>query len=261
MRTYFAFLLLLALYATAVHPAARSVKTPASSEAMDGSAAWARILEDNVDSHGRVDFRRLAVDSSRLARHTQWLAVHGPVSTPADFATRDAILAYRLNAYNANAMLTVLRAGASGSLGGWRRTKVFVLSPIRIDGSWTSLYRYENQVIRPLGDPRVHFALNCMVKGCPQLPREPFSAELLDAQLNLAAREFVQEQRNVSVDRPSRVVWLSSIFSFYTEDFLQKSESLIAYINQFREPGEAVPKDFTIRFFPYDWTVNRQHAE
>ena len=44
-----------------------------------------------------------------------------------------------------------------------------------------SLYTFENEVIRPLGEPRVHFALNCLVRGCPRLPPTPFVAERLDA--------------------------------------------------------------------------------
>ena len=38
-----------------------------------------------------------------------------------------------------------------------------------------SLYTLENDVIRPLGDERVHFALNCMVVSCPRLPRVAFT--------------------------------------------------------------------------------------
>ena len=252
---------MLGLAALAPRPTILSAQAAAELGAEDGPSAWTQILEAQVDDHGRIDFAGLAADAGRLERHVHWLASHGPVSSPADYASRDAILAYHLNAYNANAMLTVLQNGAGGSLDAWRRVKVFLLSPIRVDDSWTTLYNYENRVIRPLADPRVHFALNCMVKGCPRLPRLPFSAEVLDTQLNHAAQEFVRDQRNVRVDKPRKLVWLSEIFSFYTEDFLRTHESLIAYLNQYRDSADAVPNDFTIQFFPYDWTVNRRAAD
>ncbi len=261
MVTLSALLLLGGLAATALSPASHFAQVPYEREATDSPGAWARILEAHVDHRGRIDFAGLAAAPAHLERHVHWLASHGPATSPAEHGTRDAILAYHLNAYNANAMLTVLRSGADGSLSLWRRIRVFVLSPIHIDGSWTSLYSYENRVIRPLNDPRVHFALNCMVKGCPQLPRVPFSADVLQTQLEHAAREFVRDRHNVRVDVPSEAVWLSSIFAFYTEDFLQERESLIAYINQFRDVGETIPKSYSIRFFHYDWTVNRQDAD
>ncbi|MCI0400628.1 MAG: DUF547 domain-containing protein [Gammaproteobacteria bacterium] len=46
-----------------------------------------------------------------------------------------------------------------------------------------SLYAYENDVIRKLGEPRVHFALNCVALGCPILPKKPFTGKWLDAEL------------------------------------------------------------------------------
>ena len=54
------------------------------------------------------------------------------------------------------------------------------------------------------------------------------------------------------------MVWLSSIFSFYTDDFLAHDASLIAYVNRMRGTGERIPADYAVRFLPYDWTVNRQ---
>lgn len=260
-RALVALLLLLGLAATDLRPATLFAQAPHELGDTDGPGAWARVLEAHVDYQGRIDFAGLAAAPARLERHVHWLASHGPATSPADYVTRDAILAHHLNAYNANAMLTVLRSGADGSLSLWRRIRVFVLAPIRIDGSWTSLYSYENRVIRSVGEPRVHFALNCMVKGCPELPRVPFSAELLETQLDRAAREFVRDRHNVRVDAPNGAVWLSSIFAFYTEDFLQERGSLIAYINQFRDVGETIPNALAIRFFLYDWTVNRQDAD
>ena len=64
-----------------------------------------------------------------------------------------------------------------------------------------SLYTYENDVIRPLGDPRVHVSLNCMVRGCPRLPRSPFSGKVLQKQLEALAIEFFNEKRTHTIHR------------------------------------------------------------
>lgn len=116
------------------------------------------------------------------------------------------------------------------------------------------MYNFENDVIRPLGDPRIHFALNCMVVSCPRLLRAAFNTDKIDQQLDEAARTFIGESRNVRVDGGKREVWLSSIFKFYTEDFLAHEPGLIAYVNRYR--ADKIPTDFAIRFQDYDWTVN-----
>lgn len=227
----------------------------------EAQAAWARVLARHVDARGRIDFDGLATASADLEAYVDWLGVHGPRSLPAAYTSPAAVLAYHLNAYNALAMRTVLRAGPRGTLDAWRRIKVFVLTPQRVDGGWTTLYFYENHVIRPLGEPRVHFALNCMVRDCPRLPYAPFDAATLDAALTTAAREFVDDPRKLTLAPNRRVLRLSSIFAFYTEDFLVRDASLVAYLNRLRDPREAIPADYAVEFMPYDWTVNRQNLD
>ena len=119
-----------------------------------------------------------------------------------------------------------------------------------------SLYEYENKVIRPLGDARVHVALNCMSVGCPRLPRTPFLPHTLQVQLDREARTFYNESRNVAVDPEARVLRLSEILDFYRGDFLAQAPSLAAYVNRYRV--ERVPEDYAVQFIPYDWTVFRQ---
>ena len=114
------------------------------------------------------------------------------------------------------------------------RIRFFYLTGLDVGGKPISLYALENHVIRPLGEPRVHFALNCMVRSCPRLPREPFDAARLDAQLDREARRFLNEERNVQVDPAARTVRLSSILKWYEADFLAAQPSLIAYVNQYR---------------------------
>lgn len=111
-------------------------------------------------------------------------------------------------------------------------------------------------MIRPLGEERVHLALNCMAVSCPRLPRGPFTAANLDGELGAATRLFLSEPRNLQVDPERQVVRLSAIFEFYTVDFLKRSPSLIAWVNRYR--AEPIPSDYRVEFLPYDWTINAQ---
>ena len=80
--------------------------------------------------------------------------------------------------------------------------------------------------------------------------------EKLDAQLDREAKRFFNESRNISVDDPAKLLSLSGILSFFTSDFLAHAPSLAAYVNRYRDAK--VPESYTVRFIPYDWTINRQ---
>ena len=245
--------LLLAGCATVVPPPRVEV-----SAARPPEDAWTRVLQQRVDEQGRVDFAGLAQDRSDLDRYVAWIYQHSPASDPGLYPTPAHVLAYHLNAYNALAMYNILEAGIPQSLSGLKKVRFFYLRKVKIGGESMTLYAYENEVIRKLGEPRVHFALNCMSVGCPHLPREPFRAATLDAQLDHEARRFFNEPRNVRVDEAARKIHLSEILKFYTEDFLKAAPSLPAFVNRYREPP--VPEDYGIAFTDYDWTVNAQPA-
>ncbi len=215
---------------------------------------WTGVLSRHVDDAGRIDFSALAQDHADLDRVVAFVAAVDPVSQPQRFPDRTSRLSFYINAYNALAMYGVVQTGVPDSLSGLTKFTFFYLRTFPIGGKSISLYSFENDVIRPLGEERVHFALNCMVMSCPRLPRTAFSADEVDRQLDTAARTFMAEKRNVSVDPIRREVWLSAIFDFYTKDFLDHAPSLIAYVNRYRT--EPIPFEFKVRFFDYDWTVN-----
>lgn len=220
---------------------------------------WSQVLNEFVDDQGRVDFYALADSRSELDEFVEFIGRVGPASDPVQFESPAQVLAYHINAYNALAMHGVVDRGIpSGFTNFIKRAVFFKFHKIGVAGESTSLYDYENDVIRSLGEPRVHFALNCMVRACPRLRREPFRAQVLDTQLDAAAREFFTKDRNIRVDTDRREVWLSEILDFYTEDFVQDGarRDLIGYINQFlRSP---IDERYDVKFIPYDWTINQQ---
>jgi len=247
-------LLALALAATGCALNVPAPKTPV--QAPEASErAWARVLDAWVDDRGRIDFAGIAKAPGDLDAYVAWVGAVSPESSPGSFPTAESRLAYWINAYNALAMYNAIQSGIPRSLGG-TKFRFFYRDRLVLGGKRVSLYALENEVIRPLGDPRIHFALNCMVRGCPRLPRVPFEAARLDEQLDSAARLFFNEERNVALDPAAKAVRFNEILRFYTKDFLAKAESLIAYANLYR--SEKIPADWKVRFIPYDWTLNRQ---
>lgn len=221
--------------------------------------SWADVLHRSVDWLGRVDFNDLGMNPASLNEYVAYISEVSPERNPEKFPAAQDRLAYYLNSYNALAMYGVIAHEFPEDFHSlWDRAGFFKFTRFNIGGREISLYDYENDVIRPLGDPRIHFALNCMVKACPRLPQTPFSAVNLDATLDMLAREFVNHRGHVQVLPSAGLVRLSEIFRFYKKDFVnpKTAASLIAYINQYRDVP--IDENLNIEFIAYDWTVNYQ---
>jgi len=220
---------------------------------------WEKVLETFVNAEGQTDFIALAKQADDLQAYVDFVARVSPQSEPFLFPTENDVLVYHINTYNALAMHGVIAAGIPADFDGFfKRLRFFKLRDIQIGGELTSLYDYENDVIRPLGEPRVHFVLNCMVKDCPRLPQQVFVAETLDSDLTQLTREFFNKAKHLKLNNGMSTVSVSEILDFYTEDFVVSGDEqdLLPYINQFR--SSPIPADYRVEFIDYDWTINQQ---
>ncbi len=252
---------LLAALCIGVLAGCATVATPPAvppTTAAQAEAAWARVLDRFVDARGAVAFRALAADRADLDRMLRHVA-----DTPLNsFTGIRARLAHMVNAYNALSMANVIASGLPETHAGLvAKLRFFVLRKQVIGGEAMSLYSFENDVIRPftraIGEPRVHFALNCSALACPALPRTPFDAATLDAELARETLAFFARPENLRVDDAARAIWLSELLNFYPNDFVPAhGTSLVDYVN--RALGLSLPLDYAVRFTPYDWTVAQQ---
>jgi len=236
--------------------------TPKSSKAnpyLDALPLWSRVLEKFVDEQGRTDFKALASDVDELKQFLAVIAEISPTSHPDLFDNQQKVLAYHVNAYNALAMWGVIERDIPKNFSSLlKRASFFKFRSVQIGGKKTNLYDYENKVIRPLGEPRMHFALNCMVVDCPRLPQTVFTAENLEQDLQNAAVEFFNKDKHIQIKTESQQVHLSGIMKFYTKDYVAsgKKQDLIGYVNQYRE--SSIPETYKVKFIKYDWAVNQQ---
>ena len=122
-----------------------------------------------------------------------------------------------------------------------------------VGGKKTNLYKLEKEVLKTQKDPRLHFAFNCASTSCPVL--RPW--EWTEEQLDIAARDFVNNEHNVSVE--SDTVMLSKIFKWYKKDF---PSDILVYLQQYAEPSlkqelqSASDDKYRIRYEIYDWSLN-----
>ena len=61
----------------------------------------------------------------------------------------------------------------------------------------------EHKVLRKMGDPRIHFAINCASASCPQLSNEAFRASKVQKQLEEATSLFINDttKSNISAHK------------------------------------------------------------
>jgi len=220
---------------------------------------WANVLEQFVNEQGQIDFVSLSENTDDLKTFVSAIGKVSPQSNPELFDSQEKVLAYHANAYNALAMIGVIERDIPKNFSSLlKRASFFKLKKVVIGGKKTDLYTYENKVIRPIGEPRMHFALNCMVKDCPRLPRQPFIEQTLEQDLQAAAVEFFNKDKHILINDEDKVLRLSGIMKFYTKDYVAsgKKQDLLGYVNQFRE--NKVPSEYKVKFIKYDWTINQQ---
>ena len=235
-------------------------ESAAPETAAGAQAAWARVLDRFVNPQGEVDFLALSQDRGDLDRMLRHVA-----ATPLDsLDSGPPRLAHMINAYNALSMFNVIDSGFPASHAGLNKVVFFVSRRFTVGGQAVSLYGFENDLIRPLGrqlgDPRLHFALNCSAVSCPVLPRKLFTAANLNQELDRETRAFFARPENLRVDDASRTIFFNEILSFYTEDFVPRhAPTLIDYVARYG--NRELPRDYTIAFTPYDWTVANQRRK
>lgn len=226
---------------------------------VDPLVAWERVLQKYVNNKGQTDFEGLRDNPQDLHIFVEYISRVSPMNKPEMFKTDNERMAFYLNSYNALSMYNVIDSEIPETLAGARKVGFFYFKKLIIGGEKMSLYSYENDIIRKVGEEKVHFALNCMAAGCPRLPRKPFTARNLKRELNREAWRFFNEERNVRVDHKEKAVYLSEILDFFPEDFEGKADNLIAYANRFRKKKNHLPEDYKVKFIPYDWTVNNSN--
>ena len=120
-----------------------------------------------------------------------------------------------------------------------------------------SLDDIEHGILRPLfKDPRVHYAVNCASVGCPNLGREAFTGAMLEAQLEAAAKAYVNSPRGVRVT-DGRVT-ASSIYNWFQVDFGGNTAGVLGHAQRYAEPAlkQKLEGITGIAEFAYDWGLN-----
>lgn len=226
---------------------------------------WDALLQKYVDDRSLVAYAEWKDNAGDVQSLDRYLARMGCVDLSKP-AAKNAQLAYWINVYNALTIHGILREYPTTSirnhtakLSGYNIWKDLLLW---VDGKNDSLDDIEHQILRKMGEPRIHFAIVCASIGCPPLANRVYSAETLDSQLSANARRFFAQPANFRTDERSRTVYVSELLKWYGTDFApapaEQMKTLLPYfpasesLSWIEEPGAIV------KYLDYNWSLNDQ---
>lgn len=229
---------------------AKAADTPAppatAAESKPDHGLWDALLQQHVRSDGRVSYAGLKVDMADLQAYLDQLAER-PIQPN---WSRGEKMAYWINAYNAFTVKLILDNYPLKSITALDGGKPWDVKRIQLGGKTYSLNGIENDILRPqYKDARIHFAVNCAAKSCPQLHNRAYTASNLESLLDKSARAFINNAKfnTLAADK----VEVSKIFDWYAADF---GASLPAYLSQYAKTE--ISPTAQVSFKEYDWALN-----
>ena len=227
------------------------VLAPACHAASSWTEDYDHLLKKYVTPAG-VKYAAWKADAADQAALGKVVAAIAEEKAPAG---KDEKLAFYFNAYNANILNGVLAAYPTKSVRDIAPLfGFFTQSRITVSGEKMSFNHLEKDLIHALGEPRMHFALNCASASCPPLLNKAFTAGSLNADLDKAATAFLNNNKyGIEVSDSGKKADVSKIFDWYNGDFAA-SGGVVAFINKYRKPP--LPADVKISYQEYNWSLN-----
>jgi hypothetical protein len=187
--------------------------------------------------------------------------------------SQDYQKAFWINAYNICTLKLIIDHYPLKSIRDIPKSKSWDARRWDVNGKKYSLNDIEHKILRKMGDPRIHFAINCASFSCPDLSSQEFSydAKKLNKQLDIAMHAFLTNQKKgaqfkvesslFGFGSNKNTLYLSKIFSWFSSDFVEHSGSIEKYIRK-HASGELAKKlknasSIKIKYLDYDWSLNK----
>lgn len=220
-----------------------------------------QVLKSYVDEKGLVDYNGIG-KNQQFSEYLQSLQ-----GAKVEELTRDGQLAFWINAYNAVTIDKVIKEKPKKSVretfvpGVWTGTKFFTSREHIVAGKRLSQDDIEHEILRKqFQDPRIHFAIICASMGCPSLPRVAYTEANVKTRLEEETKSYLNSNRGTRIDRSTNTLYVSKLFDWFSEDFIQKSGSTVAFMRPYLDEEvlsflDGKPK---ISYLKYDWALNAQ---
>jgi hypothetical protein len=225
-------------------------------------ATFTEVLARHVKA-GVVDYTGLAKNAAALDSYIQQLERARP-------GTGAVAFAYWINAYNAFTLRLILdhhpKIDSIKDISSSDRWKA---KRWKAGGRLISLDAIEHEILRPMGDPRIHFAINCASISCPDLRSEAYLPTRLDKQLDDATRRFLSSPSKGSgvatesafFGGENYILRVSKIFDWFEDDFVRWGGGVVSFVERHAPTRTAAfiathRDDLELEEFDYDWSLN-----
>ncbi|MEM9643507.1 MAG: DUF547 domain-containing protein [Planctomycetota bacterium] len=219
------------------------------------------LLARYVTAKGEVDYRgwkKNKNDRQRLLNYLNHLSSGNPTLK----SSRQATLAFWINAYNAVTIEGILQVYPTTSIRNHTAKligyNIWDDLQIHVGGKPYSLNQIEHEILRPMKEPRIHFAIVCASKGCPRLLNQAYTADRIHDQLELNSKNFFEQPQNAKLT--GQTLALSSILDWFSEDFgdnpSEKLKTIRRWMPADMASGLARAGKVKITYVDYDWSIN-----
>lgn len=131
---------------------------------------------------------------------------------------------------------------------------------VQIFGKKISLKTLEDHIIfRGYPDARVHYCLCYAAMSSPPLRSEPYLGAQLYDQMNDQGSLFLSNGTINRVDPKARIIFLSPIFKWYSQDFIVKKKPLVDSLLEYFPINERKILEngnWKIKYTHFDWSLN-----
>ncbi len=222
---------------------------------------WDALLEEHVRTVVIEGAEVNAVDYAAIKDDPRWPVLVKALETAEVPEDRDGQLAFWSNVYNILAIKVVLTdypVNSIRDIGGWFR-RVWNVDAGVVAGEMRTLHEVEHEILRELGDARIHSAIVCAAVSCPPLRKEAFRAEVVDEQFEEQTRLWkVNPEIGARLENDGRTLRLSRIYDWFSEDYEAEADSVLDWVRPYlsEEMKENMAESPRVRHFSYNWKLN-----
>ncbi len=166
--------------------------------------------------------------------------------------TKNEELAFLINLYNIYVISIIIENLPLNSIMDLGQG-IFDKKFIYINNQSYSLNDIEHILIRKnFNEPRIHFALVCAAISCPDIRNEMYSGKKLNEQLEDQTKTFLNSKKGVYIE--NNIIYLSSLFDWYKDDFGTTNDNIIKFINKYNQIN--INSKNQIKYITYLWDLN-----
>ena len=244
------------------------VRTPIASKAAFDFSDWDTLLKKYANKGTKESIRttflnyKLLKDDKRFKDLVSKLEKF-QVKT---LKTHNEKLAFWINVYNIMAVKLILDnypVESIKDIGSWFNL-VWNKNAGIVGGKTYSLNDVEHNILRKMGDPRIHAAIVCASLSCPDLAMFSYKPEEISAQLDNQSKHLLSNETKGFLRYDGRsIIYLSPIFNWFKNDF-QQAGGVIDFLKKYA-PADKMEDlkylesgEYSLRYLDFNWSLNDQ---